>query len=365
MLSKACIVGQYQTKLEALARCPGMELTVVVPPRWIDERGTLHFERAYTRGYAMRVEPIRLNGHFHLHFYPTLPGLIRQLEPDIVHIDEEPYNWATLHALLSARRQHARTVFFTWQNLRRRYPPPFSWLESFVLRRSDYAIAGNRQAAEVLRTKNYRGPVRVIPQFGVNPELYSPARERPGGPLRIGYFGRLVEEKGVQVLLDAVSQLAGDWELHIRGSGPFQSHLEAHAGHLGIASRVHFEPWAASGDMPACYRQIDILVLPSLSRPNWKEQFGRVLIEAMATQVPVIGSTCGELPNVIGDAGLVFPEGNASVLCAHLDALKRDPSQRAELGRRGRTRVLANFTQERVAEETYAVYSELMDKENK
>ncbi len=364
IISKACIVGQYQSKLEALAHCSEVELTVVVPPRWSDERGTLYFERAYTRGYNLRIEPISLDGHFHLHFYPTVPGIIRRLQPDIVHIDEEPYNLATFHALWTARQAGAKTLFFTWQNLRRSYPPPFAWIESFVLRNTDYAIAGNRQAADVLRAKNYRGPIRVIPQFGIDPKQYSAEANALRPPLRIGYVGRLVEEKGVQVLMDAAAQLTGDWELEIRGSGPFRGQLEQRARDLSIAPRVRFEPWVQSREMPACYRQLDVLVLPSLTRPNWKEQFGRVLIEAMASRVPVIGSTCGELPNVIGDAGLVFAEGDALALHAHLDALMRDPSQRIDLGRRGRARVLARFTQERVAEETHAVYREMMDKGN-
>ncbi len=365
IISKACIVGQYQTKLEALAHCPDMELTVVVPPRWLDERGTVRFERAFTRGYKMRVEPIALNGHFHLHYYPTVPRIIRDLRPDIVHIDEEPYNWATFHALYAARAAHAKTLFFTWQNLHRRYPPPFAWMEWYVLSHVNYAVVGNREAAEVLRAKNYRGPLRVIPQFGVDPERYRGAPSAADTPFRIGYCGRLVEEKGVQVLLEAAARLAGNWELSIRGAGPFQSQLEGQARDLKIDSRVHFEPWVSSREMPACYRHMDVLVLPSLTRPNWKEQFGRVLIEAMACQVPVVGSNCGEVPNVIGDAGLVFGEGDVSALAAQLDALMRDPVRRADLGRRGRIRVLAHYTQEQIAEETFTVYREIMDKETR
>jgi glycosyltransferase involved in cell wall biosynthesis len=108
--------------------------------------------------------------------------------------------------------------------------------------------------------------------------------------------------------------------------------------------------------MPDHYRQMDLLVVPSLTRPNWKEQFGRVLIEAMASQVPVIGSNSGEIPNVIGDAGLLFPENDAPALSELIEGLIRDPARRAELGRRGRKRVLDRFTQDQIANETYAVY---------
>ena len=91
LLSKACVVGAYQKKLEEIAQHDGVELTVVVPPEWRDERGVLRLERAHTTGYDLRVQPIVLNGQFHLHFYPGLGRVIHQVQPDVVHIEEEPY----------------------------------------------------------------------------------------------------------------------------------------------------------------------------------------------------------------------------------------------------------------------------------
>lgn len=361
MVSKACIVGQYQSKLEALARHRDLELTVVVPPFWRDERGMLPLERRYTRGYEFRIEPVFFNGHFHLHFYPTLPAIIQRLRPDIVHIDEEPYNLATFLALRAARRVGAKSLFFTWQNLLRRYPPPFLWMERYVLSHSAYVIAGSREAAGVLQAKQYNGPVCIIPQFGLDPRQFIGGRiERAtGSPFRIGFIGRLVEEKGPHVLLQAASKLQGDWRVELLGSGPLRARLQKQARQLGIADRVQFHAWGPSAEMPDYYRRLDLLVVPSLTRPNWKEQFGRVLIEAMACQVPVIGSNSGEIPNVIGDAGLVFPENDVRALTELIDALLRDPARRAVLGQRGRRRVLDHYTQDQVAEDTYAVYAEM------
>ena len=103
-----------------------------------------------------------------------------------------------------------------------------------------------------------------------------------------------------------------------------------------------------------------MLVLPSRSKPNWKEQFGRTLVEAMACGVPVIGSTCGEIPNVIGDAGLIFPEDDATALATQLRRLQSDCVVRADLAQRGRQRVLANFTQAQIARRTYEVYQAVL-----
>ncbi len=362
MLSKACIVGQYQSKLEELAKHTALDLVVVVPPYWRDERGITRLEHAHTRHYTLVVTPMSFNGNFHLHYYPNLPLVLNYFQPHIVHIDEEPYNYATFHAMRAAHRVGASTLFFTWQNISRKYPPPFSIFEWYAYDRSLYAIAGNQAAADALRTKHFRAPIAVIPQFGVNPTEFRLAPEKQrDGIFHIGYVGRLVEEKGAQILLRAVSGLSGDCKLHLLGSGPYKSHLNSLARQLKIESRIVWEAPRPSTAMPAFFQQLDGFVLPSLTRKNWKEQFGRVLIEAMACEVPVIGSDSGEIPNVIGDAGIIFPEGNPDTLRAELDALMRDASRRAELGKRGRARVLATFTQARVAEETYAVYKEIME----
>ncbi|MCX7839331.1 MAG: glycosyltransferase [Anaerolineae bacterium] len=362
MLSKALVVGQYQKKLEELARYADLELTVVVPPYWRDERGVISFERAYTRGYTLLIEPLRWNGHFHLHYYPTLPRLLARVRPDLVHIDEEPYNLATWHALRAARRVGAKALFFTWQNILRRYPPPFAWMEAYVLRHSDYAIAGNADAVRVLRAKNFCGAVRVIPQFGIDPELFRPNPVASAHhEFRIGAgVGRWVEEKGIDVLLRAAAGLSGNWRICLRGSGPAHAQLVALARQLGISDRVHFQPPCPSVEMPAFYNQLDVFVMPSRTRPNWKEQFGRALVEAMACGVPVIGSDSGEIPNVIGEAGLIFREDDVDALRTHLIALRDAPTRRTELGTRGRARVLAHLTHARIAQATYDVYREIL-----
>lgn len=359
MLSKACIVGIYQRKLELMAQ-QGPDLLVAVPPSWRDERGEQPLERVYTQGYDLRAIPIALNGNFHLHWYPTLDRVMRAFQPDIVHIDEEAYNAATWQALWLARRYRAHTLFFTWQNIERRYPPPFSWGEAWTQRSVDHALAGTQSAVDVLRAKGYRGPVTVIPQFGTDPGLFQPASSRPDRPFTIGYLGRLIEEKGVRLLLEAVGHLRGPWHLRFVGGGPLMDSLKARAVSSHMDHRVTFTGQVPSTEMPAQYHELDALVLPSLTRPNWKEQFGRVLVEAMASGVPVVGSDSGAIPDVIGDAGIIVPEGNAEALGSALQELLVKPSERERLAQAGRARVLAHYTHESVAAATVRVYHEMM-----
>jgi glycosyltransferase involved in cell wall biosynthesis len=290
-----------------------------------------------------------------------LARVVREVRPDVVHIDEEPYNLATYQANLLARRCGARTLWFSWQNLARRYPPPFSWIERYNLRHVDHAIAGSQTAAQVWRTKGYAGPLAVIPQFGVDPDtFFPPAVPRREAPVHIAYVGRLVPEKGIDLLLDALASLQGSWRATLLGSGPSESGLRERVKSLGMTGRVTFRPWLPSTETPDFYRETDILVLPSRAQSNWTEQFGRVLVEAMACEVTVVGSDVGEIPHVIGDAGRVFPEADAAALGATLDGLIREPGHRHDLGARGRVRVLEHYTQQEIAKATIAVYRATM-----
>jgi glycosyltransferase involved in cell wall biosynthesis len=363
MVSKALVVGAYQTKLEALARLPEVELSVIVPPCWKGPEGTAHLEREHLSGYRLIVSPIRLNGQFHLHYYPELGRWMDRLQPNIVHMDEEPYNLATFLGLRAAKKRGVHTLFFSWQNLHRKYPWPFRRLEQWSFHLADYALAGNEDASDVLKRKGYSGPITVIPQFGIAPESFPPI-ERPtrheNDVLRVGYAGRLVPEKGIDLLLEAMAGLAIPWRATIVGSGSQEQQLREQARRLHIAEAVDFRGRIPSAQMPDFFRHIDVFVLPSRSRPHWVEQFGRVLIEAMASEVVVVGSDSGEIPRVIQESGLVFPEGDTIALRAALQRLAQDSALHTRLARAGRERVLTTFTQEHIARQTYDVYISLM-----
>jgi glycosyltransferase involved in cell wall biosynthesis len=108
---------------------------------------------------------------------------------------------------------------------------------------------------------------------------------------------------------------------------------------------------------------MDVLVFPSITLPDLKEQFGRIIIEGMACEVPVIGSDSGEIPATIGKAGLIFKEEDVVDLKEKIESLMEDRNLRTQLAQEGRKRVLENFSWKVIAEKQYQVYKKLMSQE--
>lgn len=365
IISKTFVMGTSQRQLEWIARQPGVELTLITPPEWhMDDGRVWPFASVFTDGYAVRKLPLRFNGHFHHYAYRGLGEALREIKPDLIHVDEEPYNFAGAQAQRAASRLGVPSVFVALQSIYRRYPPPYSTFERYVYRRAAHVISVNSDVEAVIRRKGYSGPTSVFYVFGIDPTIAHPQpRTEPAtGDLVIGYLGRLLLDKGLAVLLDALALLPATCRVRLIGSGPDEAALRAHAENVGVAARVEFAGAVATDQVPAALANVDALVLPSLTRHNWKEQFGRVLIEAMACDVPVVGSDSGEIPKVIGDAGLIAPEGNAQALAQALQSLAERPEQRAELARRGRERVLRLFTQEQVARNIVGVWEQALER---
>jgi glycosyltransferase involved in cell wall biosynthesis len=357
-VSKALVVAAYRDKVRELAR--HADVVAVIPERWRP-----HPEPV--RNGEVLPWPVWLPGRPHFHLYHGVRGLLDRVRPDLVHIDEEPYSAVTWQLVRACRARRLPALFFTWQSIPKALPPPFAAMRSHVFHSVAGAIAGTERAGQGLRQLGYAGPLQVVPQFGVDvtrfaprPDLRAERRAALGigdGEFVVGFAGRLVPEKGGAVLVDALHDLPAA-RLVVAGEGPERRRLER-AARAQLNGRVRFEPWQGSLAMPAWLSALDALAVPSLTTRGWEEQFGRILIEAMACGVPVVGSDSGEIPRVIGPAGLVVPEGDARALADALTRLSHDPALRARLAAAGRNRVLAEFTNARVVERTVAFYREL------
>jgi glycosyltransferase involved in cell wall biosynthesis len=361
--------ANQQGKIREISKL-GINLTLVSPARWSGRENELRSVKPDGYEFVVRecwfsgTSSVRLGNH--LHFYPGIGSVIRREKWDLVHIDEEPFNLATYHALRNCNKHGAPAVFTTWQNMMKNYPPPFSWFEKYVYKNSVGAIAGNVQGFELLRRRGFQKVADQIPQLGVDPAKFckqdaTGLRRKLGinGEFTIGFMGRFSSEKGLDTLIEALALVPGGCMLVLIGSGPERSRLQSMAEVLGVSARVKWVSWVDPGQVAEYMNAFDVLVLPSKTRWNIKEQFGRVLVEAMACETCVVGSNSGEIPHVIGDAGFIFPEGDKHQLAERLRRLIDDSSLCKTLARHGRQRVLERFTYHKIAGDTVGFYKRI------
>ncbi len=359
------LVNENQKKLTALAVLPDVEVGVVVPHMWCEPV----LERVYPHidpqaAYSIYPTKVLFPGNEMRYVYLSADLRLREFAPDVLVVENGAGSFAYTQALLYRQRYapHAATVFFTWWNLPYHSRQPFRAIERYNLQHSDGAIAGNRDAAAILETHGYAGPLLISPQLGVDEAVFCPRdssekrRSLGLGKFVIGYAGRLVPEKGLNVLMDALEEFSSAFELLIIGRGPLESALREWGKGLGAQQRLHLLPSVPHSEIAGWMNAMDVFVLPSLTTDFWKEQFGHVLIEAMACEVSVVGSSSAEIPNVIGDAGYVVPEGDPAALRSTLQHLATHPEVRVAMAARGRARVLAHYTHARIAQRTHAFF---------
>lgn len=355
-----------QPRADELAKFDDIELRLLVPQRfnhfgvWREAETPVPDENGKARyGFLARkvMWPWLGPAQNYLHWYPGLGRIVREFQPDIIDVWEETWSLASAHACWLRKRYlpNAKILAETEQNLNKRLPPPFGLLRPFVLKNADFCVGRSEEAVEVLRAQGYTGPAASIPN-AVNAELFRPLdREKCRADLGIegflaGYVGRLVEEKGVMDLVEMLPACAPEVKVCFAGNGPMRESLESRARELGVGERVLFLPHRPLEELPSVMNALDVLVLPSRTTARWKEQFGRVLIEAHACATPVIGSDSGAIPGVVGEGGLIIPEADVPALARAIETLRATPAKARQMGEAGRAQVEARYTWKRVAE---------------
>lgn len=307
---------------------------------------------------------VPIHGHLDPGLTGRLAAAFRAAAPDLVHTH---LIHADLYGLAAARQAgvpHAVSTRHNENPFRRR--ALIRWLNRQAMAGADRVIAISEALAAFVRDMEKLDAAKVVTvRYGMAPHEAAPdareaARRRwgltPHEPVA-GFFGRLIEQKGVDVLLAAFALTAervSGARLVIVGEGDRRPVLEARARALGIAGAVTFAGWAddAPGLMPGC----DVIAMPS----RW-EGFGMVALEAMNAARPLVASQAGALPEVVdeGETGLLVPPDDPDALAGALDALLGDPAHAAQMGQAGRARLIDRFSVTQMVEGTLAVYRDV------
>jgi glycosyltransferase involved in cell wall biosynthesis len=327
----------------------------------------LRAQRRDGEALELRTVQVRRNRSIHLMRYAHLDAALGGAW-DIVHAWEEPYIAAGAQIAAAAPRG-ARFVVSTFQNIAKKYPWPLSSYEQSTMSRADGWIAFGRTVHETLAARvGYAGkPSRIIPP-GVDLETFRPnaaagaaIRARLGWDASVavaGYLGRFEPQKGIETLVSALARCRTPWRALFLGGGSLEPFLQRFASKH--PDNVRVITGVPHGEVPAWLNAMSLLCAPSVTTPKWREQFGRMLIEAMACGVPVAGSDSGEIPHVIGDAGLVLPEHDVNAWIRMLERVLPDSAEHVRLGEAGRDRAATTFSWPIVARAHLDWFEELM-----
>jgi glycosyltransferase involved in cell wall biosynthesis len=368
VISHAYLTAENRRTLEELGRLAVVR--ALVPDSGPDISGAQRPARSDARGYELIPLPIGgslLTGT--RWYFKSCASAWRGFDPDVVLIAQEVWSLALLQGLICRIRfaPKSKLAVFTWESQAR--PGWKGGLSSCFYRlavsSASVILTGNRDTRRIfLRHGADPRRIFVMPLVGLDPDRLHPVddgtrrRRRRALELReeaftVGYAGRLVPEKGVLDLADAVDRLGSGVQLAILGAGSMESELRARRDR---GSPIVLLPPVPRHEIAPFYQSLDVFVLPSRTTPTWKEQFGMVAAEAMACGLPVVGSSSGAIPDVLGGSGAIFPEGDVGALGSTLARLRNDPALRANLGRAAGNRSRRFFSHASLANQTREVF---------
>jgi glycosyltransferase involved in cell wall biosynthesis len=331
---------QYRELIEL-----GWHVHLVTPSRWKHAYQDRPFAATALPDVEGSMDPRRVlfAGHPQRHLYVSrLAATLRAENPSVVFLEQEPFSMAAAQWAIAAFRLGIPFGVQQDENLDREMPVVARWLTALVLPRAAFVIARSPAAAALASRWGAKGRVEVIPH--PVPPWSVPERSASERQFTVGYAGRLVPEKGVGDLISAVKRMERPARVLLVGNGPLLREFE-------IDPIVEVWTGLSHDRMPEAYQRMDVLVLPSRRTPTWEEQFGRVLVEALHCDVPVVGSDTGEIPWVVESTGggWLFPEGDIATLSSLLDEIADNEGERARRAQRGALAVQKQFSAEAVA----------------
>jgi glycosyltransferase involved in cell wall biosynthesis len=353
IVSRAYADPASRGKLKALAG-QGVGIAAAVPARWTPLGLQIEQKSCYGEEGGVRTVPIPVGsgaaGGDPSWSAGALRRLLTDFRPDLVQIEEEPWTRAAAVAARSARRLRVPYVLLVRESLPTRHGLAAGFRRGRVLKGAA-GVAGVNDSAVRLALRRHPGtPSVVLPQLGVALPLSIERTLHPG--LSIGFLGRLIPEKGLDLLFRACVKVIGRWSITVVGSGPAQEELEELAERLGIAGRITWLGALPRQRVDEVWRKLDCIVMPSRTAPRWVEVAPRAAFEAMAHGIPVVASDSGALPAAVGPGGLIVPEEDVAALGTVLQRLHDEPAERIRLGALGRQRIIDEFADVAVAART-------------
>jgi len=370
------VVAENRALVREVARDAELDVTVAAPAVFRSGLGPIELQPeppALKSNLKLKALGARFTQWTQVFAYDRrgLAMLIEEGGFDVVHAWEEPYIYAGYQIARAMANSDAALCFRTAQNIDKRYPFPFSHFERAVRERAQGWIAGGNLVFESMIRRGYPKERGRMMTLAVDLDAFKPlaperkqtvARDIGLRPPIVAYVGRLTHAKGIDLMMRAMDAVGGStpWSLLVMGAGPMEGNLRRWAAARGWSDRVQVR-LAPHRDVPAYLGAADLMLAPSQSGPRWREQFGRMVIEAFACGVPVLGSESGEIPYVIGEAGKVLPENDAGIWAKAIVEVIGSAELRVAMARRGFERVQA-YSVAAVAQQYSAYYRELADR---
>ncbi len=304
--------------------------------------GAIEYLRVATRGDAASPADLRWSRK-------ALRAAVRDAAPVLLHLVGDPWTPTAEAGAAAAKKIGLPYVLVGTSSHGGPKGLTAKWQADRV-RDGAAGLAGiARPALERLANGKATKPTAVIPLAGLP---VPPAAERGemAPPVKLAVVGRVVRERGLDLLLNALAETFGDWRLRIVGTGPMQEELEAQAQRLGLSSRIEWLGPLPRESLSQLWADTDALVAPSRSTPEWVEPTGGLVLDAMAHGVPAIVSRNGALPDVVAEAGLVIAEEDESALTRALRALVNEPARCRTLGALAQARVAEVYSDAAVAQ---------------
>ena len=365
IIAPAYAVSTNRRWIKEMVSCYGVKVTLLTV-RDSEEGGVrIFFQRENGETYTIVVGRAAFCSRYTLtFFYTKIYELIKNLKPDIIEIHAQPRSLLALETILLRNlfSPNTKISFYSAENILNNTYWPFRLIKKFVFKYAQGAHVCSQEVGEVLRREGFKGAIEVIP-LAIDVERFYPKdssylRRKLGiSGVTIGYLGRISRSKGIVTLLEAFKNISlPNINLLVVGNGPDAYLLDKYKTNQSLV----FVRGVSPEEVVDYLNCMDILVCPSKTTRRWKEQFGRAIVEAMACEVAVIGSNSGSIPEVIGDAGLIFKEGDKSDLTRKLMMLIENENLRQKLSKKGRARVLAYYTPAKICEKYTNFYQRFL-----